>query len=151
MNIILQAVEHMERLKSQKLDPPPEAVGEYCLSLKKIHLKGCLQVKIWNSKPPSVFQLKETHFTPSITRYRRSSHKGIMPRPKILTIHLRNTSNSKIKSWPSRGSPSHTRTSHRATRKPLKANIPCHNPAARTERPIVRLEQHWSVQGSVPS
>lgn len=29
MNIIFQAVEHMERLKSQKLEPPPEVVGEY--------------------------------------------------------------------------------------------------------------------------
>lgn len=35
MNIILQAVEHMERLKSQKVEPPPEVVGEYCRVFKK--------------------------------------------------------------------------------------------------------------------
>lgn len=147
----------MERLKSQKLEPPPEVVGECCGVFKKnICFKGCLQVKIWNSKPPSVFQLKETRFqkfTPLITSrwwWRESSHGGITPSPKILTIHLRTPSNSKIKSWPSRGSPSHTRTSRRETRKPLKASITCHNPGARTETAIVRLEQHWSVQGSGP-
>lgn len=84
--------------------------------------------------------------------YRKTSYKDIMLHPKILKIHLRNTSSNKIKSWPSRGSPSRTRTCHhQATRKQLKACITCNNHAARTQTPTMRLLQHLSAQRSGPS
>lgn len=143
----------MERLKSQKVDPPPEVVGEYRWTFCKV---VWLQVEIWVSNPPSLFQLRETHFqkcmlltASSRLWYRKTSYKDTMLHPKILKIHLRNTSSNKIKSWPSRGSPSRTRTCrHQATRKQLKACITCNNPNTHYET-FAALER--TEEESLPS
>lgn len=142
----------MERLKSQKVEPSPEVPGEcwwlnFCFSyVVLIVTDSYLTIKIYfllqlkKMLFPTVMELKASYII-----NQRPKHKGIRP---LLKTHLRITMNSKIKSWPSRGSPRHTRICHQATRKLHRTNITCHNSAPRTWTSTYRLLWHFhcSVQ-----